>query len=129
MFERIGIAQSLALAFAVSMGAVVAVAGVAIARADAVTVAAAEMGENEAERDAVATELAALQLTSFEDGAMLAARTPLSRADYLARWEGERERFLSLLAKVEAAHASGPSRDLHRELRKAWMSTKSPSAA
>ena len=120
MLERIGIGQSLALAFAVALAAVVAIGGLAITHAEAVAAAVAA-GQEDGERDAVAAELAVLELARFEDGAMLAARSPSSRADQLARWEAERERLVSLLAKLDGSNGVGPARDARRELRKAWM--------
>src|ERR1700727_1036871 len=121
MLERIGTSQSVALAFVVAIAGVVASGSFAVSRAAAVAAAASDMGQDDAEHDAIATELAALELARFEDGAMLAARTPASRADNLARWEEERERFVSLLTRFDVGHAVGPVRDAHRDLRKAWM--------
>jgi methyl-accepting chemotaxis protein len=121
MLERIGIGQSLTVAFGVALAAVVTIGGVAIARADAVTTAAAEVGEGEVERDAIAAELTVLELLRLEDGAMLSARAPSSRADHVARWEEARERLQSLLGKLDVARAIDPAREARRELRKAWM--------
>jgi methyl-accepting chemotaxis protein len=122
MLERFGIGQSLSFAFGVALAGVLVVGGVAIARADAVTTAAAEVGAGDVERDAEATASTVLELARLEDGAMLAARAPSSRADYVARWEEARERLLALVARLDAARAhDATSRDLRRELRKAWM--------
>jgi methyl-accepting chemotaxis protein len=121
MLERIGIGQSLTLAFGVALAAVVAIGGAAITKADAVTTAAAEIGADDAERDGVATELTVLELARLEDGAMLAAKSPTARADHLARWEEARERFLGELAKLDVPRGVDPARDARRELRKGWM--------